>query len=557
MKVWNTLAVPLALLVGCGGETSSPAAPSPEEVGSAWFEERADDAGVSFAWRSGHGEDRLFFPEIMGGGAAVFDMDDDGDLDLYLVQGGRATADATERATMPGNRLYRNEGDGRFTDVSTGSGAEDTGYGMGVATGDFDDDGLVDLYVTNLAGNVLLRNLGGGRFEDVTERAGVGGDTWSASAGFFDYDRDGDLDLFVVNYIVWSVANELVCESKLQEADYCSPNSYKAPAPDILYRNEGDGTFTDASADLGLRTVYGNGLGIVVSDFDGDSWEDVFVANDGMPNQLWLNREGRGFEDGAVTMGCAVDQDGREKAGMGTHAVDFDDDGDEDLLVVNLTGEPDSFFRNDGGMFRDKTPIVGLTAASRPYTRFGMGLMDFDNDGYVDLYEANGRVTRSPDVPGERTFDQENLLFRGSAAGRFEEVLPRGGVSVALPATSRAAAFGDLDGDGGVDVVVVNRDVPAHLLFNRVAADGEWIAFDVRTATGRPALGAVVQCRVGERVLTRRVRSAFSYCAASAPRVHLGLGTSTAVEDVTVRFVDGEERSFGRLEAGRVHRLSR
>jgi hypothetical protein len=551
----------LGVVSACGGEEAAPLerrgerpARGDEPAGAAWFEEVAASSGVDFTWRSGHDE-RPYFPEIMGGGAALLDMDADGDLDLYLVQGGSVLA-AERGENRPGNALYRNRGDGTFEDVSAGSGAGDEGYGMGVAAGDFDEDGLVDLYVTNVGPNALLRNLGDGRFEDVTAAAGVGGDSWSTSAAFLDYDRDGDLDLFVVDYIFWSVADELTCSSKLQAADYCSPKSYDAPAPDVLYRNEGDGTFTDVSADIGLRTAFGNGLGVVVSDFDGDGFEDVFVANDGMKNQLWRNEAGARFRDVAVTMGCAVDQDGREKAGMGTHAVDVDDDGDEDLLVVNLSGEPDSFFRNDGNVFSDRTPVFGLASASRPYTRFGMGFQDFDQDGRVDLYQANGRVTRTPDHAGERPFDQPNVLFRGGEGGRFTEVLPRGGTREELSATSRAAAFGDLDGDGAVDVVVVNRDGPAHVLRN-VAAAGSWITFDVRERSGRPALGATLSLEVGDRTLTRTVRSAYSYCAANDPRVHVGLGDATEVTGIDVTWADGARETFGTFASGAVVELAR
>ena len=533
-------------------------ADSAAPVAEAWFEERGSSSGVEFAWRSGHDE-KAYFPEIMGGGAALFDMDRDGDLDLYLVQGGGVLL---ERDAQPTNVLYRNRGDGTFEDITDGSGAGDRAYGMGVATGDFDDDGLEDLYVTNVGRNTLLKNLGDGRFLDVTNIFDVGGDAWSTSAAFFDYDRDGDLDLFVVNYIYWSVAGELTCSSKLQVSDYCSPKSYAAPAPDVLYRND-DGRFTDVSADVGLRTSFGNGLGIVCSDFDGDGFEDVFVANDGVKNQLWINESGEGFRDAAISMGCAVDQDGREKAGMGTHAVDLDDDGDEDLLVCNLTGESDTYFRNDGVVFSDRTPIVGLAAASRPFTRFGMGFADFDQDGWTDLYQANGRVTRAPDDAGDRPFDQPNMLFRGGESLRFREVLPRGGTESELSATSRAAAFGDFTGDGAVDIIVVNRDGPVHVLVNR-AARGNWIAFRVSERSGRAALGARLSLSVGARALTRVVRSAYSYCAANDPRVHIGLGHESSVSSVTVRWADGEREIFddggapdAGFAAGRVVELMR
>lgn len=541
-----------ALLVGaCGGGASSDAPASP---GQAWFEECAAERGLAFRWLSGHGG-RHYFPEIMGGGAALFDAEEDGDLDVYLVQAGGITVPPEERA---GNQLFENDGRAHFRDVSAGSGADERGYGMGVACGDADGDGRTDLYVTNVGPNALLVNQGGLRFTDRTSSADCGDPSWSTSAAFFDPDRDGDLDLFVANYIRWTVADERTCYTKPHPEDYCSPNSYDAPAPDTLYRNLGDGRFEDASFAAGLRATFGNGLGLVCSDFDGDGWEDVFVANDGMLNQLWRNRRDGTFEDVGVAAGCAVDQDGRKKAGMGTHAADVDFDGDEDLLVVNLAGETDSFYRNDAGRFSDRTPLFGLAGPSRPFTRFGAGLQDFDQDGYLDLYLANGRVIRSPEYSGPNPFDEPNLLLRGTSGGRFEEVLPRGGTTQLLSATSRAAAFGDLDGDGALDVVVVNRDAPAYLLLNRVPTRGPWIAFRVREKNGRDALGARVRLVVGERTILRVVRSAYSYCAASSPLVHIGLGSTSAVGALEVTWADGTQQSFpAGLAPGRVHELVR
>ncbi len=295
------------------------------------------------------------------------------------------------------------------------------------------------------------------------------------------------------------------------------------------------------------------------ADFDGDGWTDIFVANDGMLNQLWKNRADGTFVDVAVATGCAVDQDGRKKAGMGAHAADVDFDGDEDLLVVNLSGESDSFYRNDGQHFSDRTPLVGLAGASRPFTRFGVGFADFDHDGLLDLYQANGRVTRRPEHSGPQPFDEPNLVYRGTSAGKFEEVLPRGGTRELLSATSRAAAFGDLDGDGGIDVIVVNRDAPAYLLLNRVPERGRWLAFRVREASGRDALGAILSTTLGARTIRRTVRSAYSYCAASDPRVHLGLGSETELgADVRVQWADRSEELFrGPFAADTLHELRR
>ncbi|MFN0008787.1 MAG: CRTAC1 family protein [Planctomycetota bacterium] len=536
------------LVTACGAESST-SGPAPS--GSPWFEECARERGIVFDHVSGHAGNYLF-PEIMCGGVALFDMDGDADLDAYLVQAGSLTEPPESR---PGNRLFENLGTGTFRDVTAGSGAEVRGYGMGVAAGDYDNDGDVDLYVTNVGANALLRNDGAGRFTDVTSEAGVGETGWSASSAFFDIEGDGDLDLYVANYIRWSIADEIRCDGPPRGPDYCSPRSYPWPATDTLYRNDGNGAFTDVSREAGLRTAFGNGLGVICGDFDGDGRADVFVANDGTMNQLWLNRgEGR-FEDAALLHGCAVDLNGVAKAGMGVAAADFDGDGDEEVFVANLRNESDSFYRNDGRYFSDRTALAGLGIASLPLTRFGCALEDFDDDGFHDLFVATGGVTRAETSFGPDPYAQPEILFRGTPEQRFEEVLPRGGTSEPLIATGRGAAFGDVDGDGAIDVVIVNRDGPAHLLRNVASPRGGWITLRLVERHGRDALGAVVSARAGARPITRVARSAYSYCSASDPRVHVGLGSERGLSEVLVRWPDGRRESFGDLPGGRVHVL--
>jgi len=534
---------------GCADPLPEGGRASPSDP-PAWFDEVARASGLDFVHQSGH-RVRYLFPETTCGGAALFDMDGDGDLDVYLVQSGRLVEPTEER---PGNRLLRNLGDGTFEDATAGSGADDRGYGISVATGDYDNDGDVDLYVTNVGPNVLLRNDGRGRFTDVTNEAGAGlaHPGWGASAAFVDYDADGDLDLFVVNYIHWTILSERDCYSAAGVPDYCNPNNYQAPARDLLYRNNGDGTFTDVTGPAGIGAGLGNGLGVVCGDFTGDSRIDIFVANDGMYNQLWVNQGDGSFRDLAFTTGCAVDQAGQAKAGMGIAALDIDDDGDLDLLVVNLQSETDSFFRNTGSFFMDETAAVGLGGVSRGFTRFGTAFVDFDNDGAVDLYEANGRVRRAAAMYTDDPYAEPNLLFRGTASGRFEEVAPRGGTATLLAHTSRAAVFGDVDNDGGVDILVVNRDAAAYLLRNVVRDRGHWVLLRVLEENGRNALGATVTLSVEGRRVTRDVRTAYSYAAANDPRVHVGLGTATAVTQVTVRWPGGATESFGSFEADQV-----
>ncbi len=535
----------------CG--PSTPDAPATVSAGpvaaTPWFDDIARAAGVAFVHRSGHSGATYRLPEIMGGGAALLDMEGDGDLDLLLVQSGALDG----RDSGPRHRLFRNDGRGGFDDVTAGSGIEVAGYGMGAATGDYDGDGDVDVYITNLGTNVLLQNNGRGQFRDVTAQAGVGGSGWSTSATFFDADTDGDLDLFVARYLDWTPARERQCFSLTGIPDYCSPKNYEAPTSDLVFLNRGDGTFADASVAAGVATARGNGLGVVADDVNGDGRPDVFVANDGTPNHLWINLGGGRFRESALPMGVAIDQDGAPKAGMGVHAADVDDDGDNDLLVMNLDTESDSYFRNDGAFFADATASAGLRIASRRFTRFGMGLVDLDNDGTLDLYEANGRVGLQGETHAADPYAEPNLLFRGRAGARFEELQPRGGTSTPRVATSRAAVFGDLDNDGGVDIVVANRDSSPHVLRNVVPSRGHWAIWSVRNRQGSDALGAVVTVSAAGRTWRRDVRSGYSYLAASDARVHVGVGAAAVIDRLEVRWPGGEIEEFGPFAVDRVH----
>ena len=518
-----------------------------------WFEEQAAVRGIDFEHDSGH-RDRHWFPECICGGCALADLDNDGDLDAYLVNAGLLFGEPAER---PANRLYLNDGAGNFVDHTDASNTGDRGYGVGVTCADYDADGFVDIYVTNLGANVLYRNNGDATFTDVTDAAGVGDERWGSSAAFLDYDNDSDLDLYVVNYVNWSRATEIECYAANGEPDYCSPKNYSAPAPDVLYRNDGDGTFTDVSREAGLDIAFGNGLGVVCADFDDDGWIDLFIANDGMPDQLWRNKGDGTFEDIGMIAGVAIDWHGQPKAGMGTDAVDTDDDGDVDILVVNLANETDSFYRNEGEFFLDDTAQVGLGTRSRPFTRFGVAFRDFDHDGHLDLFPSNGRVMKQSELYTDDPSAEPNLLMRGTAAGRFEPVEPRGGTDEPLLLAGRGAAFGDVDNDGDVDVLIVNKDGPASLLINVAEKQGNALQLRVLDERGHDALGASVFVSVGDRRLRREVRVASSYCSANDPRVHVGIGDATRVTDVVVRWPDGTTEAFGDLEAGALHTLRR
>jgi hypothetical protein len=540
------LSIGLVLGLGCADKgDAAPPSNAPGATASApWFTEEAHARGLDFTYESGARGEYLM-PEIMGGGAALFDADGDGDLDAYLVQGGGVRVHENERRP---NRLFANDGAGRFSLVDA---AGDRGYGMGVACGDADGDGDVDLYVTNVGRDALLLNQRALAFAaaDPAELA----DGWSTSAAFFDADLDGDLDLYVARYVVWDADQELACSNDMGSPDYCNPTAYGAPALDVYLANEGAGRFRDASARAGIQAAAANGLGVVCADFDRDGFPDVFVANDQNPDLLWSNRGDGTFADRAAERGVALDRDGRAKAGMGVAVGDVDRDGDEDLLVCNLSGESDSLFENRGAWFADRTLRARLGTASRPYTRFGVGWADFDQDGFLDLFVADGRVMRRrPAFDTGDDYAEPNLAFRGLGDGTFDEVA-NGGLARALVATSRAAAFGDVDGDGALDVLVVNRDAPAHLLMNRAAPRGNAVTLAVVDPHGAPALGASVDLVIGgahARVERREVRSASSYLAASSPWIHVGLGTAEQVDEVHVRWPDGAERRFGPIPAG-------
>ena len=547
--------------------------PSPTPAGEAWFTDGAESAGLDFVHVNGmSGEFRM--SEILGAGAALFDFDDDGDLDVYLVQSGTPPGpDAASSARPPGDRLYRNDlevhADGtrtlRFTDVTRGSGLDGRSYGMGVAAGDFDNDGRVDLYRTGLGPNQLFRNDGGGTFTDVTREAGVGDARWSVSASFVDFDRDGWLDLYVGNYLVQDVdAPGPACFTRTGERDWCGPSAY-APVPDRLYRNRGDGTFVDVTARAQVAREYGPALGVAAFDADADGWPDVYVANDGEPNQLWMNRGDGTFANRALLAGAALNDNGRTEASMGVDAGDFDADGDDDLFMTHLTRETNTLYVNDGqGLFEDRTAAAGLGAQSVPYTGFGTAWFDFDNDGWLDLLVVNGAVqaqhqrfaVRAGDAPapagGPLPLRQPNQLFRNLGNGRFADVTGRAGAVFGLSEVSRGAAFGDVDNDGDVDVLVTNNNGPARLLINGVGQRNRWIGLRLVGTGRRDAPGARVGVfRADGPPLWRRARADGSYASANDPRVLVGLGREASVQRVRVVWPSGREEDWTDLPVDR------
>ena len=538
------------------------AGPAPGE----WFTEGAAAAGLDFRHFNGMSGD-FHQTEIMGPGVALFDYDDDGDLDVLVVQG--RTLGSGEPLMPPPDgpltdRLYRNDlepsPDGprlRFTDVTAGSGLHPGGHGMGVAAGDFDNDGRVDLYLTGFERNRLFRNRGDGTFADVSEASGTHDpDRWGVSAAFLDYDRDGWLDLFVGNYLSFNLDTHIPCFNRSGPPDYCPPEVYRAQ-PDRLYRNRGDGTFVDATAEAGVAHEFGPALGVSTADFDDDGWIDVFVANDQQENQLWINQRDGTFANEAPLRGAALGAGGEAKADMGVDAGDFDNDGDEDLFVTELAGQGSTLYVNDGsGLFEEQSTRTFVRLPSLPYTGFGTAWFDFDNDGWLDLFSVNGRVTRNMETLGPDNpfpLQQRNLLFRNRGGRRFDDVTDRAGAVFRRSEVSRGAAFGDVDNDGDVDVLVGNGAGPLRLLVNRIGNRNPWLGLRlVGAAAPRDMIGARVEVVRGDGSrVRRRARSDGSYASAQDPRVLIGLGASAAPAEVRVTWPSGRRETWRGVPAGR------
>ncbi len=546
----------LVFVAACGGSAPQQAAPeaggAPPAPAVDWFTESAEAVGIDFTHVNG-ASGKFYYPEILPPGVALFDMDNDGDLDAYLVQGRPLDAARPEPALR--GRLYRNDLDPaqgprslRFTDVTAASGIEATAYGFGVATGDIDNDGDTDLYLTNFGGNTLYRNNGNGTFTDVTRASGTANQPgFAVSAAFLDYDRDGALDLYVGNNVNYrGLDKETVCPNPAGARDYCPPQIYGG-FPDRLFHNDGSGRFTDVSAKAlpGLRPR--PALGVSTADFDGDGWIDIYVANDGEDNLLWLNQKNGTFREMALANGAAVTAEGKAEASMGVDAGDVDNDGDEDLLMTELTSQGFNLYVNDGSArFRDQGAVSGLGPASTPYTGWGTTWFDYDNDGWLDALTANGTIIM---LEGhERVtfpYDQHRLLFRNLGDGRLENVTAKAGASFTLSESGRGAAFGDVDNDGDVDVLIGNDAGRARLLLNNVGNRQHWVGLKVVGAGGRDMLGARVGVVTADgRTLWRRVRSDGSYASANDPRVLVGLGTAAAITEVRVRWPDGTEQTF-------------
>lgn len=560
-----------ALAVSCSSQpahdtsaqtTSAAAHPgtTPSPPAGEWFVERARESGIDFVHFNGM-TGKFYQPEIMSAGVGLFDYDNDGDLDVYLVQGRTLGGGTPLIAPPPGpldDRLYRNDlvvnPDGsrtlHFTDVTSTSGIHARGYGMGVATGDIDNDGWVDLYLTGFGRNQLFHNNGNGSFTDVSVASGTDDPrSWGVSASFFDFDRDGLLDLFVGNYLNYTLQTHTPCFGPSGAPDYCRPEVYGAQ-PNRLYHNAGGGRFTDVTIASGVAQAFGPALGAVSADFDRDGWPDLFVTNDEQENQLWMNRHDGTFVNTALAAGAALGASGERKANMGTDAGDFDGDGDDDLFATELVSQGTSLWVNDGtGGFEELGARHGIRGPSLPFTGFGAAWFDFDNDGWLDLLTVNGDVNQNVKTLG-RTDDpfplgQRKQLFR-NLGGRFEDVSSKGGRVFELVDVGRGAAFGDLDNDGDTDVVVTNGAGPARVLVNQLGSRSHWVGLRLLdTSAKRDMLGTRVDIiRSNGSVLSRRARADGSYASANDPRVLAGLGASSDAPRVKVYWPDGQSEEW-------------
>ena len=456
-------------------------------------------SGLNFVHEPGV-DGTYFMPESMGSGGAFFDYDQDRDLDIYLING--AWHGKNHNATTPKNRLFRQEANHTFTDVTETSGLGDTGYGMGVAVADIDNDGDLDVYITNYGPDALYQNNGNGTFTNITKQAGITNSSWGTSAVFLDYDRDGYLDLYVANYLAYDPA--IVCTDRAGRPDYCGPKGFVG-IPDVLYHNNGNGTFTDASEHAGISKSAYRGLGVISADFNHDSYPDIYVANDEEPKNLWMNRGDGTFVDQALALGAAVNESGQAEAGMGVTFGDADGDQDFDLFITHLREEKNTLYRNYGKEgFQDESWAAGLAGVSIPFTGFGTGFFDYDNDGDLDLAVVNGRVTRGSLLTTRKPpeywddYAEPNLLFENDGTGHFRDASKDAGSFATTVENSRGLAFGDFDNDGDIDLLVNNEGGPARLYRNDSPKKGHWLLIRaLDTKLNRDAIGAeiTVLCR--------------------------------------------------------------
>ena len=542
-----------ALTVGLGAlEVGSAPTPSPIR-----FENIAAKAGVNFITRNSPTSNKNQI-ETMVAGVALLDYDGDGWLDIYLVNGA-AIPSLQKESPAYWNRLYHNNHDGTFTDVTERAGLAGAGYGMGVAVGDYDNDGRPDIFLANVTGNQLFHNNGDGTFTDVTAKAGLAGATlngkkmWSVGAGWFDYNNDGNLDLFVVNYCVWEVNKDPYCHVKNGVRGYCHPKLY-APLHDTLYRNNGDGTFTDVSEETGISAHMGKGMSVSFADYDADGFLDAFVANDTTPEFLFHNLGGKKFEEVGTQAGVAYAPDGLALSGMGSDFIDVNNDGRPDIWYTAVEHESFPLLINQGGgEFDDLTQESGLRSTNG-MSGWGNGIFDFDNDGWKDLFVARANVLDNISVLGNRQYPEPNSLFRNLGNGKFVDVGSSAGPDFQALAAHRGVAFGDLFNDGHIDAVVSVLGGPVEILRNVSETGNHWILLKlVGTKSNRMGLGAQIHIKTEDGLSQwNEATTAVGYASSSDSRVHFGLGKNGIIKDLEIRWPSGIRQVLHEVKADQI-----
>jgi len=529
---------------------------APEPASTIRFENVIDRSGIQFVLRNSITPQRYYI-ETMIGGAAVFDYNNDGLLDIYFPNGARIP-DMDKSDPSFHNRLYRNNGDGSFADVTERAGLRGSCYSNGVAVGDYDNDGYEDLYVAGFNCNQLFHNNGDGTFTDVTEKAGVAGihpkygKTWAITAGWFDYNNDGYLDLFVNNYLKYSLATAPRCKVREYPA-YCSPENFEA-LPNVLYRNNGDGTFTDVSEESQIAKQAGKGMGIAFADYDGDGFTDVFVSNDSFRNFLFHNNGNGTFDEVALLSGVAYNENGTTVAGMGADFRDLDNDGRPDIFHTAMWADTFPLYRNLGNYFDDITSSSGMAVLSRPLTAWGTGAFDFDNDGFKDLFAACSAILDNSEEIEHRPFKLPNSVFRNFGDGTFADVGPQAGPSFNVPEAHRGAAFGDFDNDGKIDVAVVVLNGRPQLFLNRSTNNNHWLLIKlVGTKSNRDGLGAHLKITLPDgKSQYNEATTAIGYNSSSDKRVHFGLGSATSVERIEIAWPSGIKQTLTHVAADQI-----
>ena len=516
------------------------------------FVDVTQEAGIRWKHTDGRSGQK-YFMETLGSGAAFFDYDADGDPDLYFVNS--APLPGYVAQGVPTNCLYRNNGDGTFTDVTEKAGVGDTGYGHGCAVGDYNNDGKLDLYVTNYGTNRLYRNDGDGTFTDVAEVAGVTEPRWSSSCAFADYDRDGNLDLYVVNYIVFGIDENPWCGLKEKGIRaYCEPDNFPAQS-DTLFRNNGDGTFTDVTKSAGIYNITGKGLGVVWGDYNNDGAPDIYVANDSTENFFYHNNGDGTFEEVGFMIGVALSEDGAAENGMGTAFGDWNNDGWLDLTVTNYAQQTNTLYHNDAdGFFTDATATTKTAQLTYPYLGWATAFIDYDNDGYQDLFVANGHLHENLAELGQQgTYGQRNLLFRNNDNGTFTEVSETLGPGMKLEDVSRGATFADYDSDGDIDIVVTNSNAAPRLLRNDGGNEKNYLQIRlIATKSTTDAIGARVKITTGDLTQMREVRSGDGYLSQRDLTLHFGIGDYEQIDSIEVQWQSGVKQLIKSVPANQV-----